>query len=400
VRADTARAGPASLLRKVAQMMRCGCAPLVRTGRLTLAAESQYPGATMPTTTPNWTSPARWLVPRVPRSPSRAAPERAAALDEMIAAVRLSFPDLGSFVCEYRPDTRIVVVSRKVLEVAWASSYAYFVVYRRVFEELPQDEHAVIDLHADPVLGPAADLLFWVHNDWLLGKDTPWPANLPQPTSSAADSSNERYATGVFDIAIAFILHHELAHHRLGHSGSEHETEHDADYEAARWLLEGLHDTSSAFQYRAYGIATALVILSARAIHRESFSSPTIPVRSIDFLIHWTGSLWMATIPRGEWPWSFCAFILRLRASKFPLRRIVMRESASMPMSRHLQGGARPEFPNVAAPMSDGARKCRHEERSGARAAPFRNSPQHSDAHAVARSRMHAITGPSGRDRP
>lgn len=262
----------------------------------------------MPTPTPNWTSPARWLVPRVTGAPSRAAPERAAELDEMIATVRLSFPDLGSLLCEHQPDTGIVVVSRKVLEIVWASSYAYFVVYRRVFEELPQDEHAIIDLHADPVLGPAADLLFWVHNDWLLERDTPWPANLPQPTPSPVDDSNERYATGIFDIAMAFILHHELAHHRLGHFGSEHETEHDADYEAARWLLEGLSETSSAFQYRAYGIAAALGIFSARSIHREVFASSTHP-RAFDRLFNTLDRF----ITNGHHPaWRMAVVILRL----------------------------------------------------------------------------------------
>jgi hypothetical protein len=244
----------------------------------------------------------------VPSVPSRAAPERAPALDELIASVQLSFPDAGSFVCEYRPITRIVVVSRKVLEIVWASSYAYFVVYKRVFEELPQNEHTVVDLHADPVLSPAADLLFWVHNDWHLKQDNPWPAGLPQPAATTVNGSNERYATGIFDIAMAFILHHELAHHRLRHSDSEHEAEHDADYEAARWLLDGLSETSSAFQYRAYGIATALGILSARAIHRETFSSPTHP-RAFDRLFNTLGRF----IKEGHHPaWRMAVVILRL----------------------------------------------------------------------------------------
>lgn len=195
----------------------------------------------------------------------------------MLNAVRFEITDLGRWQFHYRPDVQRVVVSRKALEIVWASCHAYLVAYRRAFEDTPGTERAILDVEGDAELNAAFDLLGWAQNDWNMGADTPWPAGLPAPVEEDDVGAPFYHSSQLCKIALAFLLHHELAHHRLGHHSSEVQTEHDADYGAASWLLGELDEADSRFIFRAWGVTVALGMITGSGIHRMELSAGSHP---------------------------------------------------------------------------------------------------------------------------
>jgi hypothetical protein len=80
--------------------------------------------------------------------------------------------------------------------------------------------------------------LEWRRNGSKKPERSPWPATLPSPLSSTADTSDEGVASEFTRGAVAAIIHHELAHIALGHSGkSEIDPEKDADIHSWEWIL-------------------------------------------------------------------------------------------------------------------------------------------------------------------
>jgi hypothetical protein len=80
--------------------------------------------------------------------------------------------------------------------------------------------------------------------------------------------------------AVAFLLHHELAHFRLRHPyrdpGQESvEQERQADADAARWILAGC--TGEILQKRSIGAMIAFITLVAKAIYCAPKEVPTHP---------------------------------------------------------------------------------------------------------------------------
>ena len=131
-------------------------------------------------------------------------------------------------------------------------------------------------------------LLRWAFDSAVSGNGKPWPAHLPRPTKSPPLESHEQVATEVMLCALAFLLHHELAHRRLSHAPvaagcTSIDQERDADYEAAAWILGTCG--GDVFDKRALGVTVALAILVALRIHMGSDAASTHP-RSFDRLIN------------------------------------------------------------------------------------------------------------------
>lgn len=270
------------------------------------------------TTPPKWASPARFLAPLVPAAPAAAAPERADRLAPAVREVKFHITDGGVFDFCYVPNGKLVRVSRKALEIIWASSSAYFVMYQRVFDSPPEEnlgsdpetgaKTRVVDFDTDPEASTAVDLLRWAMTDWIERRDSSWPEDLPRPVDSPDEDTLEYAATQLALIAIAYLLFHELAHHSLKHEESDYEEEKDADRSAAESLVADLEEHDERFVFRSWGISIALSLLSAYQMHVGRFSTDSHP-RAFDRLFH----VLECFVSTGHHPaWGMAMVILRL----------------------------------------------------------------------------------------
>lgn len=236
------------------------------------------------------------LLPLVANAVYAIAPERLDALKEACRDATLEFLDHGGFRCLYRPDGKAIVVSTGVVEICWAASHAYFVLYSQVVAGKKEDTPRQVDLTLNPDVKAAMDLLAWAYRRFLDSQSEPWPAGLVRPIPSPQKGSPENIADELALCVIAFLIHHELAHHRLGHQGVgpdassddrawSIEQERDADYEAAGWILDRIEPTDAAFTKRALGVAIGLGVLTAYGIHTGDHGGLQHP-RSFDRLMN------------------------------------------------------------------------------------------------------------------
>jgi len=133
-------------------------------------------------------------------------------------------------------------------------------------------------------------LLRWGFDRFVENTSVLWPHELLRPIESPPQGSPENAADELTLCAVAFLLHHELAHHRLGHPFTmdlpwKLDQERDADYAAADWILQGVAEDDARFTKRALGIATALAVLAAYGVHTARHDGETHP-RSFDRLFH------------------------------------------------------------------------------------------------------------------
>ncbi len=260
---------------------------------------------------PPWASPIRYVARNAPLAPYSVAPEKQQQLAEMTEGLTLELTDAPWWIFRYDPNHNKIEVSRGVFEILWGCSYAYFVIYKRLFEGRRTEEAVVFDLRADPELTAAALLLQWAVEQYLNHGDREWSNELPRPVQKPVDGSHEHVADELCLVAFGFILHHEIAHHRLRHSPNPEaaiEMELDADNGATDWLLGGLDQTDLRFLKRSLGIAIALVAMTGFAIHRGVLAAAEHP-RSFDRLIH---CLERHITHRDHKTWGFVAAVLKL----------------------------------------------------------------------------------------
>ena len=109
-----------------------------------------------------------------------------------------------------------------------------------------------------------------------------WPAGLPCPQKTPQRFSDENVADELCLVTCAFLLHHELAHIRLGHSADVTDEvsmaqEKEADNEAADWLLRGIEVDSPVFVKRMLGIVQANLLLTTLGLYDGNFGGKTHP---------------------------------------------------------------------------------------------------------------------------
>lgn len=204
----------------------------------------------------------------------RITPERKDELETLLAGVTFhqdnSAEGIGfSAVAAWR----FVRVSMRCQFRLWAHCYAYFSAFA-AFDAKRQGQSIEGRYGlSDNDLQTAGDLLEWaVATDVGLlqsardrqGFAVPdAPANMPKLFEGQTPSKLNTAASEVFLQAVAFIIHHELAHVQLGHSGVEGELsiaqEYEADEAAAEWLLSSDSMDEQTYLIRHLGVAIALI---------------------------------------------------------------------------------------------------------------------------------------------
>ena len=188
-----------------------------------------------------------------------------------------------------------IMVGLKCLARLWATAFAYFRIYTDVAAaKLANPKIRERDLRSSERMRQASEVLKWaIETDVALKwkavtglsfgspRDS-FPIGLPQPFAEAEYASDQHVADELSLMALGYILHHELAHLRLGHVPKEGVDsivqEKDADREAANWLLDGLDDEwTPMFVKRALGVAIGLSWLASLNVYVGSAASETHP---------------------------------------------------------------------------------------------------------------------------
>lgn len=211
-------------------------------------------------------SPIVQLQTAIAGAPFRIAPEREHELGDWIdgEGVTLDLIDQKGFTFHVYTQRKEIQTSIATLEYLWATSHTHLVLY---------DEYAKAQLRGDTQFDTggnhrsrsALDLSRWaMHNVFSDGLQ-PWPESLIKPQAEPEHGSDVHTANELFLCAFAWMMHHELAHVRLGHTSITSRSlqeEKEADVEATRWILSKCHDSKQA-QKRTYGMVAAILALKA-----------------------------------------------------------------------------------------------------------------------------------------
>ena len=232
------------------------------------------------------------------------APEKASGTQDLIkrrsVEFRLKDTRKFAFSAKYGDSGCVVNASVQGLEFVWVLSYAYYVFYQ--YSQRPENREKGSLCFSDyPATCRAAKLLQWiVDRERSAGMGEPWPSGCPRPQRlpEAPDSpeiSEVSFASELFLCAMGWILHHELAHIKLGHRGFSVlsiKEETCADKLATETLLDGVTD-STISEKRGLGIAIALLAISClelevRVVRNNGFlsSHPKTATRLYDALNH------------------------------------------------------------------------------------------------------------------
>jgi hypothetical protein len=206
-------------------------------------------------------------------------PERAAELHQLVHDLGITFAESSGetrFIFRAYPGSKRILYSIYAVEVLWVVSYTAWLYY------LERDQGEV-DTDGNNPLGQAKRLLLWVFRDRRDDPTGPWPNHLPKPCMSPHAASVIDVANEITAVAIAWILHHEVSHIKLGHTDSpfippalSKQQERDADKEATEYILPGAAGRVARSK-RALGIAIATITMVAIDLERHSFASPTHP---------------------------------------------------------------------------------------------------------------------------
>ncbi len=177
-------------------------------------------------------SPIRFLLIHVDRAIINIAPERLDEFKELHPRLQIELSDSHKWICEALPSFDFIRLSRRVVEVAWGAAFGYVTFYTEFVQKIKPLSRQVHILHDNPIVIEAVKLLKWIDESWLNNDSEEWPAHIPRPTKNPSKGSMENVTDEMALCIMAFFLHHELAHIRLGNGGGI-EIEKQADAIAA-----------------------------------------------------------------------------------------------------------------------------------------------------------------------
>jgi hypothetical protein len=232
-------------------------------------------------------------VPFPPEVMKAVSPEKADQLAALLNKLGITFRiDEDAETIEFRSFSKdkVLVAGTKCLARLWVHAFAYFTIFTDAVALKQLDPEATLDLRSSDRLRKAAALLKWaVKADMkvnLANRKGIHSAMLSLPSELEAVFSQEdfaedkRFADKHAFAALAFILHHELAHIRLGHTAQQGplsiELEKAADRMAAEWLLDFPGLSPRELLQRQLGIVIALGWLASLAVY-IGHSSKTHP---------------------------------------------------------------------------------------------------------------------------
>lgn len=221
------------------------------------------------------------LLNAIAASPFRVRPEMFADLDEFVSTecIELEFIEGTWKLAEVVPGRGLIRLGVPFLETLWAAAHAYIVVFREC-QKASQAGARAFAIAAQPCTANAYSL----YRDLLVGhaykNPIDWPTGNIRPERYPPEGTDSYIANELFLVAVAWIIHHEIAHVRLKHqpltiNSMSMQEERQADLVATRWLCEQSPDLQP-LRKCAMGIVAAVLFLLAHELEsgRSSSSHP------------------------------------------------------------------------------------------------------------------------------
>ncbi|AWG32170.1 phage exclusion protein Lit family protein [Burkholderia cenocepacia] len=208
-------------------------------------------------------------------APFAIAPERATELlnDPALKGFGLALSADEGFSIRVGINTKEATLSIFSLEYIWCFSLMILVLVEE-YQIAQKHDRQAIDLRESPRVSQAVDLLNWSFNRMYRGDRSPWPDEAPKPEKSPTVNSVVYMVNEVFLSAIAWIIHHEIAHLRLKHgieTTCSAREENEADAEATNWIFSGSLRDDERLK-RQLGMAVALLSLQFLETPRGGYS--------------------------------------------------------------------------------------------------------------------------------
>ncbi len=231
-------------------------------------------------------SPICHLETQIAGSPFNVAPEKARLCaqrrdDHKIDFIMVDEPKFGVRV---RLDadrlTPEVVLPIASLEYLWAFSH-YCWVLTQEYAAAQRAGANQFDCVGNQRLRESTRILQWAKTNLVSTGTDSWPETGPRPKQDSHSCDDSRVATELFLCAIAWILHHEIAHivlhHPLINTVFSEQEEREADRYATDWLLDGLPQSDPKLKKRALGLSVAMLCLQSLEVDTASCLRNTHP---------------------------------------------------------------------------------------------------------------------------
>ena len=225
-------------------------------------------------------SPIADLLNAIAASPFRIAPKARADLNQVIDSKALALEICAdkALSAELIVSSNLIRLGVPFLEVLWAAAHAYIVVFHECQQANKRGDISFA-IGGIPRTARAYKLYRELLQAHAAGSPVEWPSLDIRPERYPPQDTDSFIANELFLVAIAWIIHHEIAHARLGHQEvtvTSVSQENEADEAATRWVCRGTKDSASLHK-RATGVVTAVVLLIAYDLEVHRTRSKTHP---------------------------------------------------------------------------------------------------------------------------
>jgi len=226
-------------------------------------------------------SPATILLDNLQGAVENIAPERKQDLKKLYAEEPISFKFVyeSEFKVTINTDSRIISIDISSLELLWIASYMFRTLYND-FCTAQRKKESDFDSRNYPRSAQAVTLYNWAQKKIREKNFSFWPKRFPIPAKSSNQQSEEFINNQMFYSAMAWILHHEIAHSRLNHPNLTTQSmseEKAADMAATEWIFGKCPQKDKILTFRGLGLTAALLSLLSIDFEEGSFNSQTHP---------------------------------------------------------------------------------------------------------------------------
>lgn len=226
-------------------------------------------------------SPIIELMHPIAASPFRVAPAAIAALEAVIASksIKLELSLAARTEAKLIISTKLVHLGIPFLEVLWAAAHAYIVIFQECQHANARGE-VMFSIGERPRTAKAYALYRTLLTARAAGELIDWPSLEIRPERLPSENSDVFIANEVFLVAVSWLIHHEIAHARLGHQAElkvlSLQEEQQADQEASQWVFQESAEPLAS-QKRAMGVVTAVLVLIACELEKPPTHSNSHP---------------------------------------------------------------------------------------------------------------------------
>ena len=220
----------------------------------------------------NMDSPIKHILAHLTNALINVAPERLEEFDRRFPTLTIRITNDSKPLAVTDGDS-VIEISRAFAEFCWCSCYAYSILYDNIFCRSELKEREILNLRANPRTRICIDMIEWSLQNFIGGKNLPWPDEFPRPVPLPGDVSPGdpiHVAQEYCLIGLACVVLHELGHIALRHSPemkARYEMEREADRFAWEWVLGEAGIPWSEYMKRAIGITLCMIAFSCAETH-------------------------------------------------------------------------------------------------------------------------------------